>query len=216
MARLSENYTKREQKQSRVFTCEIYPDSESYDCNMLLRRLSSYWDKFYYILHDKDIYTEEDWDKYYQNNKKEPAWQIGDLKKPHYHVIAVNSSPCMLGRAAKKFDLPSNQVQTVQKFKNAVQYLIHLNNPNKYQYEPEEIVTNDESLPTILKRKQEAEEKADMLLQFILTSDICTITELSKYAIKNHLWDELRRGQHIYTALLNEKRYNNESYDRRN
>ncbi len=216
MARLSDNYTKREQKQSRVFTCELYPDSSSYDCDMLLRRLSYYWDKYYYILHDKDVYTEEDYDKYLSENKYEPDWVIGQRKKPHYHVIGVNGSPCMLGRAAKKFGVPSNHVQPVQKFKNTVQYLIHLNNPNKYQYEPEEIITNDESLPTILKRKQEAEEKADMLLQFILTSDVCSITELSKYAIKNHLWDELRRGQHIYTALLNEKRFINESYNCRN
>lgn len=213
MARESSNYSAREQKQSRCFQCELYPDSTSYDCELLLNRLSSFWEKFYYILHDKDIYTEDDFDKYFSNNKKEPEWQIGDLKKPHYHVIGYVSSPCMLGRAAKKFGVPSNMVQKVEKFKEAVQYLIHLNHPNKYQYLLEEIVTNDESLPTILRRKQEAEEKADMLLSFILTTDVCTITELSKYAIKNHLWDELRRGQHIYTALLNEKRYmKNESF----
>lgn len=213
MPRLTDNYTTREQKQARAFTCELYPDSTSYDCEMLLRRLPSFWEKFYYILHDKDIYTEEDFDKYFSNNKKEPEWQIGDLKKAHYHVIGFQSSPCMLGRAGKKFGIPSSGVFKVEKFKEAIQYLIHMNHPNKYQYLPEEIVTNDESISSILRRKQEAEEKADLLLQFILTSEVCSITELSKYAIKNHLWDELRRGQHIYTALINEKRYSqHESY----
>ena len=216
MARLTENYTKREQKQGRTFTCELYPDSQSYDCELLLNRLSYYWEKFYYILHDKDVYTEGDYDKFLSNNKYEPDWVIGQLKKPHYHVIGYSSSPCMLGRAAKKFGVPSNSVQKVEKFKEAVQYLIHINHPNKYQYSPEEIITNDESLPTILKRKQEAEEKADMLFTFILESDVVTITELSKFAIKNHLWDELRRGQHIYTALINEKRFANECSNRRN
>lgn len=205
MARLSDNYTKREQKQGRSFTTEFYPDSSSYDCQLLLNRLPYYWEKYYYILHDKDVYTVDDYDKYVTENKEEPIWSVGDLKKAHYHVIGYTSSPCMLGRAAKNFGVPSSNVFKVERHKEAVQYLIHLNHPNKYQYLPEELITNDTNIATILKKKQEAEEKADQLLTFILTTDVCTITELSKYAIKNHLWDELRRGQHIYTALMNEK-----------
>lgn len=205
MARLKKDYTQRELKESRCFLALIYPDSEAYDCEIVLNRLPYYWDNFYYILHDKDVYLELDYDKYVAENGKEPDWKIGDLKKPHYHLIGY-CSPTTLGRAATKFGLPSNYVQVAEKpLKDNVQYLIHIKEPWKFQYSEEEIITNDGQISTKLRVKVDAEEKASMLLEVIFTSEICSITELSQYAIKNHCWDELRRGQHIYSNLIREK-----------
>lgn len=205
MARLKKDYTPRELKESRCFLALIYPDSEAYDYEIVLNRLPYYWDNFYYILHDKDVYLELDFDKYVAENGKEPEWKIGDLKKPHYHLIGY-CSPTTLGRAATKFGLPSNYVQVAEKpLKDNVQYLIHRKEPWKYQYAEEEIITNDGQVSTKLRVKVDAEEKASMLLEAIFSSEICSITELSQYAIKNHCWDELRRGQHIYSNLIREK-----------
>lgn len=205
MARLKKDYTPRELKTSRCFLAVIYKDSESYDCELILNRLPYYWDNFYYILHDKDVYLELDYDKYVSENQKEPEWKIGDLKKPHYHLIGY-CSPTTLGRAATKFGLESNYVQVAEKpLKDNIQYLIHRKEPWKYQYTEEEIITNDGEISTKLRVKVDAEEKAALLLEAIFTSEIYTISELSQYAIRNHCWDELRRGQHIYTNLLKEK-----------
>lgn len=206
MGRLSENYTKREQKKGRAWTCVIYPDSTEYDCETLLNRLDSFWERWYYILHDQDTYTDDDLDKYTVEHKGEyPDWKIGDKKKPHYHVVAYVSSPCMLGRAAKKFGVESNNVQPVSKLKDMVQYLIHLNNPNKYQYRPEEVISNDNSLSTMLTKTLDTEEKAGQLLDYIFTSGCYSMRQLSQFALENHLWDELRRGQHLYGLLLKEQ-----------
>lgn len=209
MPRPSENYSKREQKQGRVFSTVFFCKDPEAD-EIFLNRLSSYWDRFYYILHDKDTYSEDDFDKYVSDNSGElPPWNIGDIKKPHYHVIAVSSTPCMLGRAAKRFAVTSNLVQRVEKFKESVQYLIHMNHPNKYQYSVEEVISNDPKVATIFQVKLEAEQKAELLFSAIQTTDILSMTSLASWAIKNHCWDELRRGQHIYSALLYEKLKNN-------
>ena len=207
MARLKKGYTPRELKESRCFLALIYPDSDAYDCDLIINRLPYYWDNFYYIFHDKDVYLELDHDKFVAENSREPDWKIGDPKKPHYHLIGY-CSPTTLGRAATKFGLPSNYVQVAERsLKDNVQYLIHLKEPWKYQYSEEEIITNDGQISIKLRVKVDAEEKAAILLEAILSSDICSITELSQFAIKNHCWDELRRGQHIYSNLIREKQY---------
>lgn len=205
MARPKRNYTKREEQEGRCFLAVIYPDSEIYDFQIILNRLPYYWDKYYYILHDKDVYLEYDWDKYIEDNGTVPDWKIGDSKKPHYHLIGY-TSPTILGRAAQKFGLPSNYIMKADKtLKDNVQYLIHIKEPWKYQYLREEIITNDENISRLLTIKKEAEEKAALLLDAIFTTDICSISEIAQFAIKNGCWDELRRGQHIYCQLIKEK-----------
>lgn len=213
MSRAKKSYTNREEQEGRCFLAIIYPDSESYDCELILNRLPYYWDNFYYILHDKDVWLENDWDKYIADNGKEPDWKIGELKKPHYHLIGY-TSPTILGRAAKKFGLDSNFVQKADKpLKDNVQYLIHIKEPWKYQYGEAEIITNDPDLNKKLTIKQDTEEKATILLDAIFTTEICSISELSKYAIQHHCWDELRRGQHIYSQLIKEKRESSIRYE---
>lgn len=203
--RLPKDYSKAEQKQARNFIFVLYPDSESYDCQLLLNRLPHFWDSFYYILHDRDVYTESDYDSFVVENKgSTPDWKIGDLKKPHYHVVVHSDSPVMLGRAITKSGLSSG-VFICKDLKSQVQYLIHMNHPSKYQYHPEEIITNATNLQKLLTRKEDAEEKAAKLFDAIQSTEICSITALSSWAIQNHCWDELRRGQHIYSALLYEK-----------
>lgn len=204
--RAKSNYTPREKKEDRKFCCILYPDSTEYDCDLLLNRLSSFWQKFWYIRHNRDTYHETDYDLYVLQNGKEPEWKIGDLKKPHYHVVAYVDAPCLLGRAAKKFGIPSNDVQECRNLKSSVRYLIHKDHPYKYQYEMEEIITNDpDSLPTILKDQLDATEKAKILFDYIQSSACTSITQLSSFAIQTKTWDELRRGQHLYTALFYER-----------
>ena len=138
MGRSSKNYSERELKQGRVFQCILYPDSDLYNCQELLDRLhpQGYWDKIFWILHDKDSYTELEVEDYrLRNPDVDVPFKEGDLKKSHYHVIGFRQNPMILGSAADKFGVPSNQVQHVKSLKSAVQYLVHKNNPEKYQYE---------------------------------------------------------------------------------
>lgn len=207
MARPKANYNKWEQQEGKSFCCEIYVESESYDSNVTLSKLPYYFKNFYYCLHDKDVYSEEDLYKYQQNNNgKSPEWHVGDTKKPHFHIVVTKSSNAQLGFIAKQLEIPSNFVQRCKDTKGAIQYLIHLNNPEKYQYQREELITNDDNINKILRKKVDSDEKAEKLFDVICNTEISTITALCKFAIEHNCWDELRRGQHIFSQLLMEKR----------
>lgn len=75
------------------------------------------------ILHDKDI-TEE-----------------GEPKKPHYHVILDYNNPHEFSAISNKFE--GAHIENIKSFENAIQYLTHKNNPEKYQYRFEDIKTNN-------------------------------------------------------------------------
>lgn len=209
MGRPKKNYSERELRQSRNFTALLYPDSEDYDCQLLLNRLESFWGTghFYYILHDRDAYSETDVDKWcLENDSSDCPFIVGELKRPHYHVVTSVPDPLLLGRASTKFGVSSNYVQTVKRLKTAVQYLIHLNNPEKFQYSPSEIITNDVNLSRLLNVELGSMDKAKLIIAYINGCNRPTLSKVADYCLQEGLWDELRRGQHIFTTLINEKR----------
>lgn len=210
MGRTPKDYTDREKQQDRKFTCIWYPDSKDYDVEILKNRLSSWWDHAVWILHDHDKYTQLEVEKWQaENDSDECPFKEGDLKKPHYHVIAwQDKSPVMLGTAAyTKFGVDSHIVQRVKSLKGAIRYLVHLDNPDKYQYNVSEIHREnleEKELMRFLKLEVDAVEKGKMLFEKIQSEKI-TLTELTKFALENNCYDELRRGQHLFTALLQER-----------
>lgn len=206
-------FSEYERKEGKNFQCIIYPDSCTYVTNILLERLPYFWDKFYYIVHDNDVYTELDFDNNPELQDKDI--QIGSPKKKHIHIVAHSESNLLLGRAAIKFGLPSNMVERCKSLKGSIQYLIHKNNPEKYQYGIDEIITNDDNLEQFL-RNDTVSDKARKIIDFIYSEECTNLYSISNYAINNNCWDELRRGQHIYTALLRERIENNECKNRRN
>lgn len=209
MGRPAKDYSEREKKQDRKFQCIIYPDSEEYDCEIIKNRLQSFWDKSVWILHDKDFYTDTEVDLWKADHKSEDCpFQVGELKKPHYHVIAWNNNPLLLGNAATKFGIPSNYVQCTKSLKASIRYLIHKDNPEKFQYSVDDIHCNDvdvKELARYLRMDVDAVDKGKRLFDFIMTHERITLTQLTRFAFDNECYDELRRGQHLYTALLIER-----------
>jgi hypothetical protein len=214
MSRPKEYKQDRELLEDRKWTCEIYPDSESYDCEEILARLKYYWTddaEWYYAFHDLDTYTEDDLIKFQVRNGQKPEWKVGDKKKPHYHLVVRNGGPIVLGNAAKKFGIPSNHVDRVKDFKRMVRYLIHKDNTEKFQYTEDIIINNNpDKLKKYLKDDMDVTEKATMLLDYIFGEKCTCLTDLAQFAIRNNCWDELRRGQHIYTTLIIERNQKND------
>lgn len=97
----------------------------------LSHNLSLACQHFYGILHDKD--TDEN----------------GELKRPHYHFVCVFDRP--IGKK-KVLNLMSylNDIDIIRVsaretlcFIKELRYLRHLDNPDKYQYQDSEIITDD-------------------------------------------------------------------------
>ena len=97
---------------------------------------------YYYILHDKDV-----------NNE-------GLIKKEHYHIIinyVLNDKKRSYIEIARKnpiikelYELAKsnidNNIEKVKNTKQMLRYLIHLDNKEKYQYNIDEVITNNKEL----------------------------------------------------------------------
>jgi hypothetical protein len=80
--------------------------------------------KWAYIKHDKD-FTEE-----------------GELKKAHWHLLLSFETKKSLSLIAKVLQIEENLIECVNNYKSLERYLIHLDNPDKAQYQPSDVVSN--------------------------------------------------------------------------
>lgn len=138
------------------FACLLYP--EGYPENWL-DLIRTYGIPCYYVYHDKDD------------------------KKPHIHVIFCANNAISMDTAqmiVESIGGANNKVERVANRKGYLRYLIHLDNPEKYQYNPTDVHTecgaeydletlaNDEELQeTYFKRLQEILEYIDATQTYI-------------------------------------------------
>lgn len=66
----------------------------------------------------------------------------GELKKRHMHVF-VKSHPLRLSAWADKFDLPENMIEIPKSVYACARYLIHADQPEKYQYNIDDVVSSN-------------------------------------------------------------------------
>lgn len=79
-------------------------------------------DYYAYIFHDKDI----------DDN--------GNLKPIHLHFVCHGRH--YLSQWAKLLGIPENMIEIVRNTRGVNRYLIHLDDPEKYQYSPSDVITN--------------------------------------------------------------------------
>lgn len=157
-----------------VKTCEIMQYWKYMDCNeiaVIISRIKTLSNlKSYCIInHDKDILPS------------------GETKPPHFHAILTFSNAKTIETIAKTVGVESQYVSKIRTTtKSARLYLVHRNNPEKYQYDPSEVYADFDYInyvddcpvkqkrETIAERIQTGEIKEYNLWQYI------TIDEYSK------------------------------------
>lgn len=66
----------------------------------------------------------------------------GRTKKPHYHVIVIYGSPTTYNNVKNLTDSFNSPIpQALEQVRGYYRYLTHKDNPDKYQYDEEDIVT---------------------------------------------------------------------------
>ena len=123
-------------------------------------------DRWAYIIHDKDTYTESD-------EKRNPQHKQGTLKPEHIHLLLhfKREQPQNTKYIAKWFDLTENFISKIRgKFDDAVCYLAHRNAPDKYQYPTTDVVSNF-NVETIIENVGK-QNKLEDILQRILSGEI--------------------------------------------
>lgn len=115
-------------RQSKYFCLLLY--TEWSNLLLLLDHISSISKYFAYIQHDKDVDT---------NNQP---------KKIHIHLVLETSAKRTINGLYQIINSPcleftSNLIQICDNLNGAVRYLTHIDYPEKYQYNYDDIVTND-------------------------------------------------------------------------
>lgn len=159
-----------------------------------------------YIIHDKDVYTEKD-------EEKNPAHKAGTLKPAHYHIALRFNDTQNSKYVAEWFGVKENYIQEVKgRWSDMLNYLTHLNRPEKYQYDDSEVVSNYEWTKDRRPVRQYTENQEDERLSNIL--EMIDREEMREYNLFNYVtlkeYTEYKRHieagfKYVYTRLNAQK-----------
>lgn len=154
---------------SRSWSIIVYPESTPKDWREILDNEHIEWVES--PLHDKD--TNPD----------------GEIKKAHWHILLIYDGPTTFNNVlglAEKLNAPIPQ--KVASARGLVRYMIHMDNPEKYQYDRSEIVGHGgvdiESFFNLT-----ATNRLDVLKEislYIKENQVTSFADLVFYAIENN------------------------------
>lgn len=171
---------------SRVHALLLYPDDASHV--EALKKIEQNYD-YAYILHDCDV-TED-----------------GEVKKPHWHVVLRFKQAVWNTAICSEIGLETNYIEQVRKMDNALLYLIHFNDADKYQYNKNDVKgTLKKKIDELINSQDKSEgEKVSELIEYITSQDKrVTVTEFAQYCASNGYWAEFRRSGAIFCKILDE------------
>lgn len=186
---LSQSLEDYEKLEDYKFCAILYEDSENYKTSLdsiLNYALPSYFDKYFYIKHDKDVNIN------------------GELKKSHYHVVLVKSSPSTIGIVSKQLGIPANYVQRCETLKGSVTYLTHEEITDKISYGRDEIITNCISDISKYFKSDNDSDNGKAILEYILENNCTTVTEVAVWATEQGYYGAFRRGFALFNSVIRE------------
>lgn len=170
-------------KRDRKFELILYPDSESYDIDIVLTSAKSYFPVWAYCLHDSD--TNDD----------------GAPKKVHIHFLGKLDDVRSPDVVCRDLQLPINSITNVKSWKAACRYLVHLDSPTKFQYSIDDVIS---SFPILSFFSISDEEQARRILDFISISRCTCVSDVTAWALDNGCYSGFRRGFAIWSQILRE------------
>lgn len=156
-------------KKYRNFSFLVYPEGLSDD---FLEVLLGSGGKGFYILHDKDVLED------------------GSDKKPHYHVLLMFDNPRSLTSVVKlavKVGAANGVVEPTKSSIGYARYLCHMDSPDKYQYDPDEVLSFGEidylgfCETAVDRNKKSRVEVVRQIVAFICDNSIYSYAELFEY-----------------------------------
>lgn len=145
---------------SKYFCAVLYPDSSTYDYEKIIKALAEEHLTFALSpIHDRDVEAD------------------GSLKKGHYHLLLAYSSATSLNNIRGWFKvcgLPECDLHSVRVCASGVgyyRYLTHKDNPEKAQYNDNDIRVFNDSDELFKKFSKTASEKIDNLVRIFQIID---------------------------------------------
>lgn len=173
----------KSETKERYWTFIVYPESVREDWKEYLQQTGVQF--AISPLHDKD---------------KNPT---GETKKAHYHILAIFNGPTTYKRVNSICeDIGATIPKRVMSAVGLIRYLTHKDNPEKYQYNEEDITTiNGLDIKEIngLTTTQVEIAKRE-IIKIIRQNEIKEYRELIDYLIDNNLneWEEIASNKTIF------------------
>lgn len=157
------------EKRGRNWTLVVYPESAPKNWRGILDDEHISWIES--PLHDKDVNPD------------------GEVKKAHWHILLLfegNKSYKQVLEISKKLNAPIPQ--RVESARGMVRYMVHLDNPEKYQYNKSDIISHggadaDHFFKMTVTHGQDVLKE---ITHYILENKVTNFVELVEYAIENN------------------------------
>lgn len=173
---------------SRVWTFIVYPESAPKNWRDLLDSQHVAWVES--PLHDQDINPD------------------GTKKKPHWHIIFFYEGKKSYEQVKALTDMVSAPIpQKVPSPKGLVRYLVHLDNPEKFQYKREDIKCHcGADIETYFELSMSARNVVLRdLMEFISESEIDNFDDLVMYCIRQKEYDWFDIAVNKNTLAINKQ-----------
>lgn len=193
------------EKRSRTHCLVLYPDCVEHSQLIEdLKQCKCIFDTYAFALHDNDRFTDDvPPSDDYEGHKK------GERKKPHYHVVFMFSNA--MTRSAFITRLHSSYpsvtdgcVARVLKDRDeAVRYLWHADEPDKYPYDPSIVQTSNVDLSYYIRLKKSVSEGNEIIkniMDFILDNSPDRTT-LLQFVLENGWYGEYRQAYKIFDDI---------------
>lgn len=166
---------KKQDAKSREWWCAVYPDSAPDNWRELVQE--TFLEAYISPIHDRDVNPD------------------GSPKKPHYHVVLAWAGPTTFSNAKaimKEFG-GVIQPKVIGSLRGVCRYLCHLDNPEKAQYSPSDVVCyNGADWETVINLKSEKYTAIEEMQEFCTRYRITSFLTLSTYARSHRKADWFR------------------------
>lgn len=167
---------------SEKFSIVLYPESES----MIIEYIKLNY-KYAGILHDKDVD------------------ETGEIKKEHYHFVVLFNNAKDSKTLANEIGVEEHRIQFINSKKYSIRYLIHFDQPEKYQYKFEDIETNIEDLKRYFNNEKSESQEMRQILEYIYSIDrFLYYHEVLEFALYENIYSTYRRAGNNINKLVDE------------
>lgn len=184
----------------RNFCLVLYDEDETHKA--CLDKLSAGY-QYIAICHDKDRWTEE--------ANLTDGVNVGDLKKPHWHVIIKFPQARWNTAVAKELGIAENYIQRCVSYDGSLLYLVHHGMPYKYQYLPQDCIgTLVKDLEKLLNDQGDMDEKMSDVIEILDDREFWSMRSFLEEAIKRKRGGMALRMAGLLGRLIDQHNYANE------
>ena len=185
--------------QSRTFFLLLYPDNHEHDKAISLIESSGF--EYAYILHDMDVD------------------ESGEIKKAHIHCFLKCVNPKLSSTIANKFGIDERFVRKPGSEKSCLLYLVHGNDPDKYQYDIESVKGTSDLLSKLIRYKKtkglDECEMLDKIVDFIRHHEHTgTWSAVYNFVSMNGFYSSYRRNYSIIKDIFNEVNHRDNDFSK--